>query len=247
MIGANAVTAISTALKVANSFAMARMAGMSLKQAAATAIATAAQRGLNLAFLASPITWIVVGIGAIVAAIALLYNKSDTFRAFWSKCWEGIKDAFGAALDFITSGIEGVMDLIDGIGNALEKAWDAVTGFFGGKDTKEMSVSVNGKNVASNYLGGTYTSPLLTTVAEYEPETIVPHNNSPRSQALALEAVRGTGVNLGGQGGTQYVYAPVIHANGSNSSEIRGILEDGYERFKAFIEEYEREKARVSY
>jgi hypothetical protein len=49
--------------------------------------------GMNLEFLASPITWIIVGIGLIIAAIVLIATKTDWFQKAWKVIWGGIKDA----------------------------------------------------------------------------------------------------------------------------------------------------------
>lgn len=50
--------------------------------------------GMNTAFLASPITWVIVGIVALVAAFVLLWNKSEAFRNFWMGLFGQIKSVF---------------------------------------------------------------------------------------------------------------------------------------------------------
>lgn len=76
MLAYNAVQAISTGLANAHAFAeqvkaahAAMAAGATLAEAAATTTATGAQVGLNAALLACPLTWIVIGIIAIIAAL----------------------------------------------------------------------------------------------------------------------------------------------------------------------------------
>lgn len=235
MVAYKAILIMTKALKIASAIAEGiHLAAMDLatggtkRQAAATFLATVAQNGLNLAFLSCPMTWILVGIAAIVAIFVVLWKKVEGFRNFWKSAWEGIKNTFLAVKNAIESGIGWIANL------------------FGG-GSKTVNVKVNGDNVkaAQNALGGTYSRPLLTWVAEGgDTETIVPHNNSPRSKALALEAVRGTGLNVGGG---QYVFAPTIYASGGNMGDLNGILDDAMMRFKAMLEEYEQEKARVSY
>lgn len=68
---------------------------------AATTTATAAQTGLNLAFLANPITLIIAGIVALVATFVTLWNKCDAFRNFWINLWDGIVSGTKAAIDGI--------------------------------------------------------------------------------------------------------------------------------------------------
>lgn len=50
--------------------------------------------GMNTAFLASPITWVIVGIVALVAAFVVLWNKSEAFRGFWIGLFEQVKSSF---------------------------------------------------------------------------------------------------------------------------------------------------------
>lgn len=50
--------------------------------------------GMNTAFLASPITWVIVGIVALVAAFVVLWNKSEAFRNFWIGLFEQVKSSF---------------------------------------------------------------------------------------------------------------------------------------------------------
>ena len=56
-----------------------------------------AQLGLNMAFLTSPITWIIIGIVALVAIFVVLWNKSSGFRDFWIGMWAAVKKAAVAA------------------------------------------------------------------------------------------------------------------------------------------------------
>ena len=49
--------------------------------------------GMNTAFLASPITWVIAGIVALVAAFVVLWNKSEAFRGFWIGLFEQVLHA----------------------------------------------------------------------------------------------------------------------------------------------------------
>ena len=245
-VASNAVTTISTALKTANTFATALMAGMSIKQAAATAIATAAQGGLNLAFLACPITWILLGIAAIIAIIVVIAKKVGGFKELWNICWDGIVKGFEVAKKAIGEGIEWISKKIEALIGWFEGIGDWFSNLFGGGD-KTINVKVKGKEVkaAQNSLGGTYSKPLLTWVAEGKhTETIVPHNNSPRSQALALEAVKGTGVSVGGN---TFVFSPTVYAGGMSETQLRGIMADLMEDFKAKMSAYTHNEERLAF
>ncbi len=256
MVAYKAILLITKGVKMAAAIAEGiHLAAMDLatggtkKQAAATLLASLAQNGLNLAFLACPITWIVVGIAAIVAIFVLLWNKCEGFRNFWKGAWDAIKNAFSVVANGIKSGIQGIIDKVQAFIGKIKAAVDAVKNSKLGQLVQKVAgatpIGMIAKKIAGNAAGGTYSSPLVTWVAEGgDTETIVPHNNKPRSKALALEAVRGTGLNIGG--GT-YVFSPTIYASGGNTSDLNGILDDAMMRFKAMLEEYEQEKARLSY
>jgi len=56
-------------------------AGASLAEAAATNTATGAQIGLNAALLACPVTWVVIGVIALIAAVVGVIRYLDIFGA----------------------------------------------------------------------------------------------------------------------------------------------------------------------
>lgn len=45
---------------------------------------------LNAALLANPMTWVVVGIMAVVAGLVILWNECEGFRNFWINLWETV-------------------------------------------------------------------------------------------------------------------------------------------------------------
>ena len=59
----------------------------------AMTVAAAATWLFNSALLANPITWIVVAIAALIAAVILMYNKFDWFKNFIDGAWKVIKAA----------------------------------------------------------------------------------------------------------------------------------------------------------
>lgn len=117
MGAARTAMAASTAAKVADTAA-------TTAETAATSGATVAQTGLNMAFLACPLTWIIVGIVALVASFVVLWNKCEGFRNFFIGMWEGIKEGFGAAKDFVVNGVTSLGEKFnsakDKVGNAVE-------------------------------------------------------------------------------------------------------------------------------
>jgi phage-related protein len=79
------------------------------------------------ALLANPITWIVIGIIALIAAIILLWKNWDKVSAFLIKSWNWIKDTalkvWGAITDFFT----GIWDKVK---EAFQAAWEWIKNMF---------------------------------------------------------------------------------------------------------------------
>lgn len=66
--------------------------------AARNAIWTATQWQLNAAFLANPITWVIVAIVALIAIIVLIATKTTWFQTAWTFVWNAVKAAFAASV-----------------------------------------------------------------------------------------------------------------------------------------------------
>jgi len=106
----------------------------------ATSALTAVQWLLNAAFLASPIGWIVLGIGLIVGAFILLWKKSEGFRNFFINMWERIKTSASAFINWIKPVFQAIgkffITLWNGIKNVFIAVWNgiksAVTTIVGG-------------------------------------------------------------------------------------------------------------------
>lgn len=72
----------------------------------ATGLQTAAQWALNSAFLACPLTWIIIGIVALVAVFILLWNKCEGFRNFFINMWVKIKEGLQTFNLWITTAMQ---------------------------------------------------------------------------------------------------------------------------------------------
>lgn len=88
-------------------------------QAIATAITTSATWAWTAALLANPITWIVVGIAALVAGIVLLATKTTFFQDVWAamtkfftEAWNNVVKFFSAAWTNITNFFKSALDFI---------------------------------------------------------------------------------------------------------------------------------------
>ena len=65
--------------------------------------AKTAMIAFNVVLAANPIGLVVAAIVGLVAAFAILWNKSEAFRNFWIGLWEGIKNVFKTIVDGITA------------------------------------------------------------------------------------------------------------------------------------------------
>ena len=91
--------------------------------AGAARVWAAAQWVMNASLWASPVTWIVVGIIALIAVIVLIATKTDWFSKAWNASWSWIKSAASNTWEFIKK--------IPGwVGSAFMKVGDFVTAPF---------------------------------------------------------------------------------------------------------------------
>ena len=80
--------------------------------AIATAVATVATTAFGAAvnFATSPITLIILAIGALVAGFLYLWNNCEGFREFWINLWENIKVGAKAVADWFVAAWEAIGD-----------------------------------------------------------------------------------------------------------------------------------------
>lgn len=94
----------------------------------------AVQAIVNAVMTASPITWIILAIVALIAIIVLLVKNWDKVKAVFLRAWEAIKGAWGKVVDFfkgIWDGIVGVFSsVVSWFGDLFTSAWDAIKGAF---------------------------------------------------------------------------------------------------------------------
>jgi tape measure domain-containing protein len=92
---------------------------------AATGALTAAQTALNFVMSMNPISLVILGIGALIAIIALLWNKVDWLRGGIMGIWEVMK-GFGTAIkDYVVNRFK---ELISGVTGLAKALWALVTG-----------------------------------------------------------------------------------------------------------------------
>lgn len=171
----------------------------------ATGALTTAQIAANLAFLASPITWIIIGIVALVAALILLIANWDAvvkwvtdvwngfltwfgevmagFNTWWDETWAGIakgwedfwagvgqvaKDIWNNILGWIEGGVNGAIDLINGMIGGINNVTGVVGIKFGKIPHVELPRLADGATILPRRGG---TAAILAEAGR--PETVV--------------------------------------------------------------------------
>lgn len=86
---------------------------------------------LNAAMLANPITWIVAGIMALVAAFVILWNECEGFRNFWINLWDKIKNAVSVFIDWCKNAWQSIKTAVaDGVNWIKEKVLVPISNFY---------------------------------------------------------------------------------------------------------------------
>ncbi|MGW0942898.1 phage tail tape measure protein [Streptomyces sp. NPDC002623] len=111
-----------------------------LSLAAGLAIAAAAQWAMNSAMLANPITWIIVAIVAMVAAIFYIATQTKAFQQAWTVAWGAIKAAAKAVSDWWTGT---VVPALQAGWNAVKNTVSAVANWFTGTLKPQLSAVWN--------------------------------------------------------------------------------------------------------
>lgn len=95
-----------------------------------------AQGVLNALFIASPIGWICLAIGALVAIIILVVRNLDTLKQAWKTVWDNCTQVFKGVVNFFIKGINKMI-------GALNKLQFTVPDWVPGIGGKEFGFSIN--------------------------------------------------------------------------------------------------------
>jgi hypothetical protein len=172
VIGGLAVTvlAANAAIKVYNAY--------QIIAAGATKAWAAIQTAFNAVMTANPIGLVVIAIAALVAALVLAYNKSETFRNAVDAMFKFIKIAIGESVEFIKGYLNTVLGFYKSIFNGIASLWNSTIGKlsftvpewvpgFGGKGFSVPKIPMLAD-------GGIVTGPTLAMIGEQGPEAVVP-------------------------------------------------------------------------
>lgn len=102
------------------------IAGVILAIAAAVKLWAFATTTLNFAFLSSPITWIIIGIVALVAAVIYAWNHFEGFRNVVLTVFSAIWTAVQAVGSFFVSVWDGVVTAVQAVGNWFSWLWNTI-------------------------------------------------------------------------------------------------------------------------
>ena len=95
---------------------------------------TASVWASTAALLANPVTWVVIGIMALIAGLVLLIANWDSVVQWLSSVWnaslEWVKSSFSAVGDWFGSVWASITGFFTSAGTAVSSAWQSVLGFF---------------------------------------------------------------------------------------------------------------------
>lgn len=199
--GSTAVTAVkNVTLRIVSMAKMAVISGVTAlknmalglvsmaRQAVVTAVTAmpgliASVWSFTAALLANPITWVVVGIIALIAALILLWQNWDSVTAFLQNAWNTACSKITAGLEWLKQGFQSIMDwigekiawfgeagrrlvttFVDGIKSVAMAPINAVKGIFGKisnlfphSDAKEgplSTLTLSGKKTMTTFAEG---------------------------------------------------------------------------------------------
>lgn len=177
-------------------------------------------------------------------------------KSFASGITDGIKKALG-----IKSPSRVMRDMVGkfipmGVGVGIQKnmgtAINAVK-TMGGKITNTASkisptiqtkVATVSEKIKAIKKGGKFPKPNKNDGNGNEPEPFILRGDAPKNRSLLMDAAKGVGNRIGGTN-YSFTFAPVI--NGNIASEIKQVLEEEEENFKAMMDKYLREKGVLAY
>ena len=175
------------------------------------------------ALLANPITWVVIGIVALIAALILLWQNWDSVTAFLQNAWDTACSKITAGLEWLKQGFQSIMDwigekiawfgeagrrlvttFVDGIKSVAMAPINAVKGIFGKisnlfphSDAKEgplSTLTLSGKKTMTTFAEG-------VTLAEDAPANAITKGLEGARVSLQQDAPKP--VRLGGDTGEE--------------------------------------------
>lgn len=123
-------------------------------------LATIAQWAFNSAILANPITWIVVGVAAVVTALAIFFTQTKTGRAMWAGFVSWLKGLWQGLVQVASTVWNAIVQVWNGAVGIIKGVWNGITGFFSGLWSGIVAVA---KSVWQGLVS--FFSPLINAIA----------------------------------------------------------------------------------
>jgi phage-related protein len=172
---------------------------------------TAAVVALNIAMSLNPVSLIVIGIGLLIAGLAVAYTKFEGFRKIVNLVFDGIKFGFEILMAYFKT----LLGVYKGIFNGFASIWNNTIGKIQIKIPDIKGLPGRGKtfgvpNIPMLAEGGIVTSATLAVVGEKGPEAVIP-----------LDRAGEFGMGGGGNNVT-------IHVNGGDPNAVVDALRKYY-------------------
>ncbi|MCX4686759.1 hypothetical protein OG401_21000 [Kitasatospora purpeofusca] len=121
--------------------------------AAALAVWAAIQWALNSAMLANPMTWVVLGVVALVAAIVVIATKTSWFQDLWQGAMDGISAAWNWTWGILKAGWDLLVSLFLNWSapGLIIKHWDVIKSAFSTAITWVSGVVQGGMNMIGGW------------------------------------------------------------------------------------------------
>ncbi|MDF2591970.1 MAG: hypothetical protein K0S75_1436, partial [Clostridia bacterium] len=251
IVGALVAWKVATMAMTVYQGIMAALGAATMLQSGATMAATVAQWGLNAAILANPMTWVIVGIIATIAALiaigVYLYRNWDMISAKALTLWGQVKAVFKGIGDAIGGAFKFGMNIAIGAINRIIRAVNSLS-----FKVPDWVPAIGGKQVGFKLpelpmfaRGGFANRPSIFGEAGLEAAIPIKYK-SPRSIGLLNQTAKAIGADETGSGASpSFVFAPQIY--GGDIAEVRQMLEEEMEKFKAMAEAWLLEKERVAF
>ena len=98
----------------------------------ATGKVAAEQATLSAAILASPTTWIIAGIVAVIAALALFFTKTKTGQQMWANFVNWLKDAWQSLVQVAQTVWNAIVQAFTSYVSFIKSFWSGIASFFTG-------------------------------------------------------------------------------------------------------------------
>ena len=103
-----------------------------LAWSAVTKAASAVQLAFNAVVSANPIGMLVLAIGAVVAALALFFTKTEAGRKIWAGFTDWVKSSWQSVTGFFSDSWGTITGVFDSALDKVKSAWNGVSGWFSG-------------------------------------------------------------------------------------------------------------------